>query len=43
MPRIPNWCRWLLGSLSALTLVLAAILVPAIQDARNVAAKSRDR
>lgn len=43
MFRIPNWCRWLLGSLTALTLVVAAILVPAIQDARNAATKSRDK
>ena len=43
MVRVPNWCRWLLGSLTGLTLVVAAILIPAIQQARHSAMKSQDK
>jgi hypothetical protein len=43
MSRIPIWLRWLLGSLAALVAVIAALLVPAIQQARYAAMKSSDK
>ena len=43
MFRIPHWCRWFLGSVTLLTMVCAALLIPAVQQARNAAKKSRDR
>ena len=43
MFRIPRWCKWLLGSITLVTVVGVAMLVPAIQDARNAARKSADK
>ena len=43
MFRIPRWSRWLLGSASLVTVVGLAMLVPAIQQARNAAKKTNDR
>ena len=42
MARIPSW-RWLLGSFALFIAGIAALLVPAIQDARNAARKSQDK
>lgn len=41
--RIPRWSRWLLGSVTLLAVVAAALLVPAVQEARNSAKKSSDK
>ena len=43
MSPLPNWCRWLLGSFTLLTLAGIVVLVPAVQDARNLAKKSADK
>ncbi len=42
MARIPRW-SWLLGSFVLFLVAVAALLVPAVQDARNAATKSRDK
>lgn len=43
MFRIPRWSRWLLGGLGVLTLVVVALLVPAVRQARYAAMKSNDK
>ncbi len=43
MFRIPRWSQWLLGSVTLLTVIVVAMLVPAVQDARNAAKKSQDK
>ena len=43
MFRIPRWSRWLLGTVTLVTVVGAAMLVPAVQHARNAAKKSQDK
>ncbi len=43
MSRIPRWCRWLLGGFTLVTAVGAVMLVPAIQQARESAKKSKDK
>lgn len=43
MSRIPRWCRWLLGGFTLMMVVGAAMLVPAIQQARDSAKKSNDK
>ncbi|TXT37565.1 MAG: hypothetical protein FD138_634 [Planctomycetota bacterium] len=43
MSRIPIWLRCLLGSLLTLVAVIAALLVPAVRQARYAAMKSSDK
>jgi hypothetical protein len=40
---MPRWCRWTLGGGFLLTVFVSALLVPAIQQARNAAKKSNDK